>query len=290
MTDRLHIGDGDIRLVVFDVDGTVRDRDDPDCDGIAAAVAALDVAGIPWTFSTGRPYRSMLRATAGLFASRRRLPTSNYNGCLVHDPGTPPSMTVALMAPGAIALALAAATSLGAAATVFSCRDAQGRPVERIRHGGAMAMGASPDDFWDGLVEAHDSALGHDEWVTSVVVSSPFPPTLADVAAFQSSVGPDVMVSASGYGFYEVTPPGVSKGASLATLAAMFGVGAAETMAVGDGLNDIAMLSEAGVGVAVGNAPDPVKEAASIVVSGRVAAGASEAVSLLLSGSLRPRA
>ena len=46
-----------------------------------------------------------------------------------------------------------------------------------------------------------------------------------------------------------------------------YGLDVSETMAFGDGGNDIGMLSHAGIGVAMGNASDEVKAAASYVTS-----------------------
>ena len=48
--------------------------------------------------------------------------------------------------------------------------------------------------------------------------------------------------------------PQVSKGNAMAFVAEHFGIPLAQTMAIGDQDNDIAMLRAAGVGVAMGNA------------------------------------
>jgi HAD superfamily hydrolase (TIGR01484 family) len=60
-------------------------------------------------------------------------------------------------------------------------------------------------------------------------------------------------------------PPGISKAQGLEALAEYAGFSLEDTVAVGDSANDICMLKAAGVGVAVGNARDDVKEAADIV-------------------------
>ena len=58
--------------------------------------------------------------------------------------------------------------------------------------------------------------------------------------------------------FINVLAPQVSKGEALKVLAAHYGMTMAEVMAVGDGTNDISLLSSAGLAVAMGNAPDEV--------------------------------
>ncbi len=65
--------------------------------------------------------------------------------------------------------------------------------------------------------------------------------------------------------FIEAMPPGVDKAASLEHLFAKIGVDRTETVACGDGFNDMSMIRYAGVGVAMANAQDEVKEAADMV-------------------------
>jgi len=59
--------------------------------------------------------------------------------------------------------------------------------------------------------------------------------------------------------------PEVSKGNALKTIAADLGIRSQEIVAFGDHHNDIGMLQFAGLGVAMGNAPDEVKVAADYV-------------------------
>lgn len=65
--------------------------------------------------------------------------------------------------------------------------------------------------------------------------------------------------------FIEAMPPGVDKAASLERLFQKIGVDRADTVACGDGFNDMSMIRYAGVGVAMANAQEAVKEAADMV-------------------------
>jgi Cof subfamily protein (haloacid dehalogenase superfamily) len=65
-----------------------------------------------------------------------------------------------------------------------------------------------------------------------------------------------------GVEFTNVLAPEVSKGKALTTLASHLGIPLSEVMAIGDGTNDISLLSIAGLAVAMGNAPDEVKAVA----------------------------
>lgn len=67
--------------------------------------------------------------------------------------------------------------------------------------------------------------------------------------------------------FIEAMPPGVDKAASLEHLFARIGMDRADTVACGDGFNDMSMIRYAGVGVAMANAQKAVKEAADMVTA-----------------------
>lgn len=65
----------------------------------------------------------------------------------------------------------------------------------------------------------------------------------------------------------DVLPAGGSKAEGLRAVANHLGYTMEDTAAFGDALNDIEMLTEAGVGVAMGNALEEVKQAADIVTA-----------------------
>lgn len=65
--------------------------------------------------------------------------------------------------------------------------------------------------------------------------------------------------------FVNVLDPGVSKGKALEALASHLGVSMAEVVAIGDGVNDIPLLVEAGLAIAMANAPEEVKKVADFV-------------------------
>lgn len=67
--------------------------------------------------------------------------------------------------------------------------------------------------------------------------------------------------------FTDITAGDADKGKGLHAMAKFLNLNIAETMAFGDGGNDITIIKEAGVGVAMGNARDHVKEIADYVTS-----------------------
>lgn len=66
---------------------------------------------------------------------------------------------------------------------------------------------------------------------------------------------------------------GGTKGTALAWMAAHYGISVAETVCVGDWLNDLPMLSTAGRSFAMGQAPDEVKNAATDVLDRSIERG-----------------
>lgn len=67
--------------------------------------------------------------------------------------------------------------------------------------------------------------------------------------------------------FIDIVPSKVDKGTGLRDMARHLGIDVAATMAFGDGGNDIPIIKQAGIGVAMGNASDSVKAAADYVTT-----------------------
>lgn len=76
----------------------------------------------------------------------------------------------------------------------------------------------------------------------------------------------------------EINPLGVSKASALMEVCRMLGYDMSEVVAIGDSLNDIAAIREAGLGVAMGNAQDEVKMAANVVTGSNQESGVAQAI------------
>ena len=82
--------------------------------------------------------------------------------------------------------------------------------------------------------------------------------------------------------YLEILPVGVNKAKAVAALSKFLSVDRSEVAAIGDGLNDLEMLSEAGFSIAMGNASDRVKAVADLVVGSNNEAGVAQAVNEIL--------
>lgn len=78
--------------------------------------------------------------------------------------------------------------------------------------------------------------------------------------------------------FLEFTEAGVDKGTSLHHLIQQLGIKREEVIAIGDSYNDLAMIQFAGLGVAMGNAPDDIKAIADLVTDTNMEDGVAKIV------------
>lgn len=76
----------------------------------------------------------------------------------------------------------------------------------------------------------------------------------------------------------EINPIGVNKAVGMQEMCKLLGIDMSQAIAVGDSLNDIAAIREAGLGVAMGNAQDAVKEAADYVTASNEEDGVAEVI------------
>ncbi|WP_152655267.1 Cof-type HAD-IIB family hydrolase [Oceanobacillus sp. CFH 90083] len=76
----------------------------------------------------------------------------------------------------------------------------------------------------------------------------------------------------------EINPEGVSKANALSFLCERTGISMDEIMAVGDSLNDIKMIQQAGIGVAMGNAQEKIKEVANVITASNKEDGVGKAI------------
>jgi Cof subfamily protein (haloacid dehalogenase superfamily) len=86
--------------------------------------------------------------------------------------------------------------------------------------------------------------------------------------------------------YLEIVPKGANKAAALAHLVANLGLDLSQVAAIGDGHNDLEMIREAGLGIAMGNAPAAVKSAADWVTGTNNQAGVAQAVKRLFEDDL----
>ena len=78
--------------------------------------------------------------------------------------------------------------------------------------------------------------------------------------------------------FLELVPKGIDKAQSLSVLLKEIGMTKDEMIAIGDGFNDLSMIKYAGLGIAMENAQDIVKENADFITLSNEEDGVAYAV------------
>ena len=89
---------------------------------------------------------------------------------------------------------------------------------------------------------------------------------------------PELEITSSIERNMELNAPGVSKGPGLMALAERLGLARGEVMAVGDSGNDRTMVALAGLGVAMGNATEEIKQVADVITADNNHDGVAEAI------------
>lgn len=93
---------------------------------------------------------------------------------------------------------------------------------------------------------------------------------------------PELAVTTSVRNNIELNSREADKGKALAALCESLAISISETIAFGDGANDIGLLKAAGLGIAMGNADAQVKAAADRVTASNQEAGVAKALKALL--------
>ncbi|HSW42500.1 MAG TPA: HAD family hydrolase [Patescibacteria group bacterium] len=131
-----------------------------------------------------------------------------------------------------------------------------------------------------------------DEWVrapvTKIIAVAP-PPVPEEAlerarAAFAGRADPTV----SHPMFLEFLAPGVNKGRAVRFLARRLGVDLCDVLAIGDQRNDVEMIAEVGMGVAMAGAPDAVLAVARLVAPPLAEEGAAQVIEELVLGGPPP--
>lgn len=89
---------------------------------------------------------------------------------------------------------------------------------------------------------------------------------------------PEITCVSGGFNNLEFTKRGVTKGTALLRLAKLLEIDPEATMAIGDSENDLSMIEAAGIGVAMGNAQEVVKDHADFMTGTNAEDGVAAAI------------
>ncbi len=262
-----------VRLVLSDVDGTLLTPDKRLTEGAVRAVDDLAAAGIGFALTSSRPPRGLAMLVEPL---RLRLPLGSFNGGMM----VTPELAVEFEAPiedRHVAPVIEVLLDEGLSVWAYQgprdwfVLDREGPHVEREVH----AVGFEPVVL--------DSFAGLRGDVIKVVGVSDDPERVARAeSAVRSRAGESVSATRSQSYYLDVTDSRAHKGHVVRYLAERLGVPVGDVATIGDGANDADMFAVSGVSVAMGNASDPVKSAATHVSRSNDDEGFAAAVATIL--------
>ena len=242
-------------LVALDVDGTILDINGRVSERMMASLARLRTYGVQIVISTGRGIQAALPVAYHVGLTDGWMICANGAVTLRMDPA----------APGGYEIADAVTFDPADAIAALTRAVPDGIVAVEVLGDGFKVSRPFPDGE---LIEAQ-RVVSLEEMsaqpVTRVVLRAPGM-DVGEFSALVAGCGLHSVEYAIGWtAWLDVAPEGVTKASALQSLAARLGTGASRTIAVGDGTNDVEMLRWAGIGAAMGSAPESVKESSDIV-------------------------
>lgn len=263
-----------MRLIALDLDDTLLGPDKRISATNREAIGRAQAAGFEVTLVTARSWPATAPFVVELGLT---LPVICLGGALVHRADG--EIIRALPIREAVANRIAALADAGAwAARLYFANGrifgTESTPPEQ--RGNAWRL-------LDGVVGAVEPLLQREGALVQVVTAGP-----RSVAESLKYLGGSAELTAIGYGLESPSPDchfthaDVSKAEALRWLCAQYGVQQGDVTAMGDSEADLPMIAWAGVGVAMGWAPDHVRAAADVVLSRDEAHPVAAAIELLL--------
>ena len=263
------------RLIALDLDGTVVNREGALVAGSREAVQRAVATGLTVTLATGRMYRPSNRFAAELNISA---PLICHQGALVREPGDGETLWH-MPLPASLARRLIAGIreeGVHQYCFIDGAIYVEERREDDLRY--AHQNGVE-------LRLVDDLAMLSERQPTEIAARGESAEIDRLVARMRVNFGTEVTVNKVHSSFCEVVHAGAGKGNGLKYLAERLGVPQSQTVAIGDSPNDISMLEWAGLGIAVGDAPDEVRASADWVVDHGTEDSFHEAIARLLSHS-----
>jgi 5-amino-6-(5-phospho-D-ribitylamino)uracil phosphatase len=273
------------RLLAIDIDGTLVNSRSELTPATCLALTRANQAGIHTVLATGRRYRQTIPLVEPLGLD---VPLVTASGALVKDPIDHRTLYQARFDPQVLLDAVAWIDRLGYEPVLCADTFAEGfdyyhaRSDVRSRELGEYLnlnpgcgrirpdLVARPplEAFGGFVIGSHSQMLALEETLHREM------PGALHTSVLRSP-------RYAGY-FTEFAPAGVTKWSAVQRLARLWGIDDASICAVGDDVNDIPMIREAGLGVAMGNALPAVKAAADRVAPSHDDNGLVQVVQWLL--------
>jgi Cof subfamily protein (haloacid dehalogenase superfamily) len=248
----------DYKLLVLDIDGTLLGKDGTISDKDREALARVSGSGIRVALSTGRVVQACLKIINQLSLDGEHM---FFDGALVYDPGKNKEVYVKPIDEQVLQQAI---DFTHANDIYFELYSATRYFTERK----TWATKVRGDYFNIFPIVVNFNEVWNKERIIKGSLPVATPEEKAKAMSFYRQFDGSLSLSWTtspaypGIDFINVIAPGVSKGNALEALISYLGISLAEVMAIGDGVNDIPLLSLAGLAVAMEDAPEEVRAVA----------------------------
>lgn len=258
------------KLIALDMDGTMLDNDSRLTRRTKEALRAAQESGIRVVAATGRMYPSAMIHIRDIGIESTSI---FYNGALIRDPISGETVYERTLGRELTREILDFFRKRGWYIQIYADdklvvkdrSDERCTYYENICGLRAVELG---EDFWEcGLDSAKLLGISFDQ-----------PEFERMCTAVRGEFGERIYQATSWGAFVEMVHPTVNKAKALERVSEHYGIAREEVMAIGDGVNDIEMISWAGTGVAMGNAKEIVKASADIIAPPNTEDGAAQIV------------
>ena len=242
------------RLVVVDVDGTLLDPSREVTAEVREVVREATGKGVMFTLATGRLVRSALQVAEQAFITA---PIIANGGAIIADPVSRRQIRCFKLPEGTADVLEATRGEdvlryLFLGDEIFIEREDQASAAYSRSLGVPMEMVSDLGRHFAALTAPGCPYAGQE--ATMVVLRAPVERVPALRAKYREIFKDRLLVTSTMPHFVDFMHREATKAGALRELCRLVGVGLDQTIAVGDGINDLDMLKEAGLGVLVANA------------------------------------
>lgn len=265
----------EIKLLILDIDGTIAGQSNQVSTRVKQAIKAAQERGVRVAIATGRMYKSALRFHHDIGAD---LPIMAYQGAWIQDPATG---TIHRHQPVPVEIARELLDyfeqrHLLDKLSIHVYRD-DCLYVREVNEDTELYIGRSGID----VHPVADLRTVLTDRPTKLLAMSEDTDLIQHLLTdLRQRYNPEELhITTSVPIFLETTQSGVNKGTAIDYVAKKFlDITAENVLAIGDNYNDVEMLTYAGIGVAMGNAPADVQSLADWVAPDIEADGAAIAI------------
>ena len=251
----------DKKVLVLDIDGTLTNSKKEITENTRNAIWNVMAAGHKVVLASGRPTPGMKRYEKELELAERGGYLLSFNGARIVDCESGDILYQRTLPKSAISKLYHFAKEHGAGIITYL--------------GDTVISAFEPDEYVVYEAKINDLPIRVEKdfpyfvdfEVNKCLMTAP-PEKAAEMEKLlQEKYGETLSIYRSEPYFVEIMPQNVDKASSLDKVLPILGVSRENSICCGDGFNDLSMIKYAGLGVAMGNAQEAVKEAADYITA-----------------------